>query len=372
MRFNYPFSALVGQAELQLGIILNIINPKLGGLLIKGVKGSGKSTAISALNHVVPDLEVMKNCRFNCDPQKSELWCEECNAKYNETNQETEFKKMKIITIPLSITEDRLLGSINIETLLKSGKQHFMPGILSQAHRQILYIDEVNLLPDHIVDDILDVSALGWNTIERDGFSISHRSQFIMIGTMNPEEGELRPQFLDRFPLSVQVDAMTDESLRKEVIVRNLAFEDNPADFIDQFRRETDHLKIQIDLARSILGKVRINSQFYDLVVKLCASQKVEGHRADISIIKTAQTHASLELKEEVELRHIRQAAKFVLKHRTRNGGFTKSLTEAEIDNYFDHLKSFSQDKNRIESQPKITKNISLFSQNDLIQSAKK
>ena len=368
----YPFAAIVGQEELILGIILNIINPKLGGLLIKGVKGSGKSTAVYSMTDIIPEINVMKECKFNCDPEKPEYWCEDCLNNYSEENKKIVSKEVENVSVPLSITEDRLLGNVDVEMLLKEGKHRFIPGILAKAHRQILYIDEVNLLPDHIVDDILDVSAMGWNRIEREGFSISHPSEFLLIGTMNPEEGELRPQILDRFPLSIEIASVTNEAFRKEIINRNLAYEKNPAEFREQFKEETENLKNLIKVGRIQLENIEVKSNFYDIVIKLCAENKVDGHRADIGIIKTAKTHASFELKKQVELRHIRQAAKFVLGHRTREGGLSKPLTKSEIDEFFDNIKESKIENKEIQTDDKINKNINLFSEGGLIQQEKK
>ncbi len=281
-------------------------------------------------------------------------------------------KEVVNVPVPLSITEDRLLGNVDVELLLKEGKHRFIPGILAKAHRQILYIDEVNLLPDHIVDDILDVSAMGWNRIEREGFSISHPSEFLLIGTMNPEEGELRPQILDRFPLSVMLDSVTDEILRKEIINRNLAYEKDPAKFREQFQQETENLKNFINISRTLLDEIEVKSEFYDIVVKFCANNKVDGHRADIGIIKTARTHAAFEMKKHVELRHIKQAAKFVLGHRTREGGLSKPLTKVEIDEFFANIKEEKYPKKTENKTAEINKNINLFSEGGLIQQEKK
>ena len=370
-KFYYPFVAIVGQEELLLGIILNIVNTKLSGLLIKGVKGSGKSTAVYSMTDIIPEIKMLKECEFNCDPEKSQYWCESCKEKYSG-KKEIVSKKVMNVPVPLSITEDRLLGNVDVELLLKEGKHRFIPGILAQAHRQILYIDEVNLLPDHIVDDILDVSAMGWNHIEREGFSISHPSDFLMIGTMNPEEGELRPQILDRFPLSVETGSVTDEALRKEIITRNLAYEHDPEAFREQFSQETENLKNVIRMARKLLDNVRVDDIFYDLVVTFCAHHKVDGHRADIGIIKTAKTHAAFELRDHVEMRHIVQAAKFILGHRTREGGLSKPLTKAEIENYFASIKDETNLKGTGNSSQTINKNINVFSEGGLIQQEKK
>lgn len=372
VKINYPFAAIVGQEELLLGIILNIINPKLGGLLIKGVKGSGKSTAVYSMTDIIPEIDVLKDCKFNCNPQKPEYWCEDCRKKYSEEKKEIISKEVVNVPVPLSITEDRLLGNVDVELLLKEGKHRFIPGILAKAHRQILYIDEVNLLPDHIVDDILDVSAMGWNRIEREGFSISHPSEFLLIGTMNPEEGELRPQILDRFPLSVMLDSVTDEILRKEIINRNLAYEKDPVKFREQFQQETENLENFIQIGRTLLDEIEVKPEFYDIVVKFCANNKVDGHRADIGIIKTARTHAAFEMKKQVELRHIKQAAKFVLGHRTREGGLSKPLTKVEIDEFFANIKDEKFPKKTEQKTGEINKNINLFSEGGLIQQEKK
>ena len=367
---HYPFVGIVGQEELLLGLILNVINPKLGGILIKGVKGSSKSTAVYALPQIIPKIKVNEACNFNCDPNIEELWCEECLKK--EGKIRIVEKNVANVQVPLSITEERLLGNINVEKLLKKGETDFIPGILAKAHRQILYIDEVNLLPDHIIDDILDVSAMKWNTIERENFSISHPSDFLLIGTMNPEEGELRPQILDRFPISVEVKSVGDINLRKEIIKRNLLFERDPMNFIKEFASETENLKKIIKISRKKLNKVQTKPYFYDQVVNLCADKKIDGHRADITIIKTAETHAAFELKKQVSLKHIKQAAKFVLRHRTREGGLLKPLTAPEIDEYFAEI---SEQENQTGTQPltnEIDKDINLFSHGGLIKPEKK
>lgn len=367
-KLTYPFAAIVGQEELILGIILNMINPKLGGLLIKGVKGSGKSTAVYSMTDIMPDIEIFQGCCFNCDPDQNDNLCPKCTAEPGVRIT----KKVEIVPVPLSITEDRLLGNIDVELLLKEGKHRFIPGLLTKAHRQILYIDEVNLLPDHIVDDILDVSAMGWNHIEREGFSISHASRFLLIGTMNPEEGELRPQILDRFPLSVSVSSVENPLLRKEIINRNLAYEKNPLSLSEEFALETDNLKKLIILARKLLDNVIIDSRFLDIIVKLCADHKVDGHRADIAMIKTAKTHAAFELKDQVELRHIKQAAKFVLTHRTREGGLSKPLTLSEIEHYFADISSQKSDMKQDRENSLVNKNITLFAEGGLIRQEKK
>lgn len=370
---NYPFSALVGQEELFLGLILNAINPEIGGLLIKGIKGSGKSTAVRGLSDIMPEIDVLPHCLFNCDPYENENWCDFCQKNYSPPDLPVQKQVVKTVTVPLSVTEDRLLGTIDIEHLLKKGEKRFIPGILAQAHRQILYIDEANLLPDHIVDDILDVAAMGYNRVEREGFSVEHPSHFLLIGTMNPEEGELRPQILDRFPLSVDLSSVNNPVLRKEIIRRNLEFNKNPQGFIAQFAKDTESLKNQIIAARKILDKVDFNPAFYDLVVKLGSEKFLDGHRADIVIIKAAIAQAALEMKLKVEFRHLRQAAHLTLGHRTRKGGLNKPLTRIEIDEFFDSNQELMK---HVSSQDfkktGVNHDIGLFSGSDLVQYEKK
>ncbi len=348
---TYPFAALLGQDRLVLAILLNLVNPQLGGLLIKGVKGSGKSSFVRAIPDIMPPIQIMDYCDFNCDPERHEDWCADCLEQYTECVKDFTERPVEIVTIPLSVTEERLLGAVDIEQLLKDGEYNFIPGLLARANRQILYIDEVNLLPDHIVDDILDVAASGWNKVERDNFSIEHPSRFMMFGTMNPEEGELRPQILDRFPLSVTVDSVPDEEIRMEIIKRNLAFADNPDDFIWSFEENTQALTDLIIAAREHLDIVKTPDNLMTIVAAFCAKHQVDGHRADISIIKTAQTHAAMEQKDFTEIDHIKEAAILTLCHRTRNGGLVKPLTEKEILDYFDNLEEATLQSDKKDSE---------------------
>jgi Mg-chelatase subunit ChlI len=369
MKQQYPFTAIVGQDELMLAILLNLINPEIGGVLIKGAKGSGKSTAVYAIPDIAPRIDVVKYCDLNCDPDFPEEWCEDCQNQYPACCVDSEEKQVEIISIPLSVTEDRLLGSIDLEHLLKDGDYRFIPGLIARAHRQILYIDEVNLLPDHIVDDILDVAASGINRVERENFSREHLAEFLMIGTMNPEEGELRPQILDRFPLSVTLKVIDNPALRKEIVARNLAFKDDPTGFRQTFEEQTDFLRNTIAMARDQLQLVQVGEAFYDAVVAFCAAHEVDGHRADITIIRTAQTHAALELRDEVELRHIIQAAKLVLPHRTRKGGLSKPLTLEEIEASWEKIPASSSSTT---TAPDINPAFTLFREGGLILTEKK
>ena len=237
-RLVFPFSAIVGLEKLKLAILVNAINPKIGGLLIKGQKGSGKSTIVRALADILPKILVVKDCPFNCNPHDPSNMCPRCSERYKRGEKLlVEEREMVVVDLPLGATEDRVIGSLDVEKAIKYGIEALEPGILAEANQNILYVDEVNLLPDHIADDLLDAAATGWNIVEREGISVSHPSRFIFIGTMNPEEGELRPQLLDRFPLSVTVDRITSVEDRIEIVKRNMEFEADPEKFCKSLNR---------------------------------------------------------------------------------------------------------------------------------------
>lgn len=293
----YLFSAIVGQEEFKTAYLSNIVNPKIGGLLVSGPKGTGKSTIVHSIETILPEYDSVDGCLFNCDPARPERFCTLCRERDSIGSVR---KKMKIINLPLSCTEDRLIGSVDIESLLKSGRKKVQAGILGEANRNILYVDEVNLLPDHLVDDILDAAASPWNTIEREGISISHPDEFILVGTMNPEEGELRPQILDRFPLCVKVETIHDSQKRVEIVKRNLLYENNPGRFDQIFRKdEKDYAKIILK-ARTLLHEVQMDETFLYGIAEACGALKVDGQRPDIIIVKTAQTIASLDQRTDV------------------------------------------------------------------------
>ena len=331
-----PFTAFVDQEELKLALILLAINPKIGGLLIMGAKGTGKSAMVRALADLLPPIKVVKGCPFNDDPEDQANMCDICKEKLmNGETLETEYKKMDVITLPLSASIDAVVGTIDIEKVLREGLRAFQPGILARANRQILYIDEVNLLPDHIVDAILDAAASGWNYVEREGISISHPSRFILIGTMNPEEGELRPQLLDRFSLSVNVSGVEDKKLRIDIIRRNLEFLEDPVAFSRKWEKEQEKLREKIINARKLLPRVNIDDEQLFIIAELCASLKVDGHRPDIVIAITAKTIAAYKGREFVVEEDILQAAKLALGHRTREMGLLEPPSYEEIEKAF-------------------------------------
>jgi Mg-chelatase subunit ChlI len=336
---RFPFAAMLGQRELKIAYLVNIVNPEIGGLLISGPKGTGKSTIVYAAQSILPEVDVAEGCLFNCLAEKDAPKCSECVEKLKKVDSLPRIKKkMRVVALPLSTTEDRLIGSIDIEKLLRSGEKIIQPGILGEANNNILYIDEVNLLPDHIVDDILDVSASHWNTIEREGVSCVHPSRFILVGTMNPEEGELRPQILDRFPLSVKLKSVNDIEERKEIIKRNILFESSPEKLLQQFEAETEFYAASILAAREILPAVVFSDSFLTVIAGACSKLKVDGQRPDIVILKTAITIAALENRKEIIAQDVLLAAELTLGHRTRDGGLLPPATTEEIHQAFNEM----------------------------------
>ncbi|TCJ05362.1 ATP-binding protein [Cytobacillus praedii] len=308
----YPLTAIVGQDNMKLALILNVINPTLGGVLIRGEKGTAKSTAVRALAEIIPSWAM---------------------------NEEYVSASLKVIDLPISATEDRVVGTIDVEYAIKTGEKKFEPGILAEAHNQILYVDEVNLLEDHIVDVLLDAAAMGVNVIEREGISHSHPAKFILVGTMNPEEGDLRPQLLDRFALSVEVYGEKELSKRMEVIQRRLQFEDNPDIFIERFNDDQHNLRNSILSARDILKDVVVSDQLIEMAVKIAIMNEVEGHRCDITMIKTAITIAAFENRTKVNVEDISRAATLVVPHRLKRKPFEKrtfdtAIIESVINSY--------------------------------------
>jgi magnesium chelatase subunit D len=331
-RVSYPFSAIVSLEDLKLALVLNAVNPKIGGLLIRGSKGSGKTTAVRALTRVLPKIRVAKDCPFNCSPDDPSNMCERCAGLFaKDGSLGFEEKKMRVVELPLGATEDRVVGSLDVEKAIKLGVEALEPGILAEANQNILYVDEVNLLPDHIADDLLDAAATGWNVVEREGISVKHPSRFIFIGTMNPEEGQLRPQLLDRLPLSVEVQRISDANDRIEVVKRNIDFEADPEGFVKKYDAQEEELKNRIIQARKILEKVHIQDRLIQVICEVCLELKVDGMRPDIVITKTAKTLAAFENKTEVVPEHILKAAELALNHRTREGGFLEPATPQEI-----------------------------------------
>ena len=328
--FLYPFTAIVGQEKMKEALILNIINPSLGGVLIRGEKGTAKSTLVRALANLLAEREE-NSCEFHCEPDKIDNYCSQCSEKYLKGEKIEKHKStMKVINLPISATEDRVVGTLDIEYAIKTGEKKFEKGILAQSNRNILYVDEINLLDDHIVDVLLDSAAMGINTIEREGISYSHPAKFVLVGTMNPEEGDLRPQLLDRFGLVVDVIGERETSKRVEVIKRRLDFEAEPEKFIKKYLAEEEELKNRIENSKKILKNIKCSDEIYELAAKISIVLNVDGHRADIAVVKTATTIAAFENREEVIKEDMLRAAVLALPHRMRKTPFEDGILDKE------------------------------------------
>lgn len=327
----YPFSAIVGQEDMKLALILNVINPSLGGVLIKGEKGTAKSTAVRALADLLPAMDAVQGCPFRCNPAEPERLCDACKKHLQDPAAlMTTNLKMKVVELPVSATEDRVVGTLDIEHALKHGEKKFEPGLLAQGNRNILYVDEINLLDDHVVDVLLDAAAMGINTIEREGISYSHPARFVLVGTMNPEEGDIRPQLLDRFALSVSVTGEHQPQQRVEVIKRRLAYEENRIAFAEEYENEQTKLAGQIMNARRLLPQVTIADELLLLVANMSIELAVDGHRADITVIKTALTLAAFDERTQVLADDVKAASRLALPHRMRRRPFEEGVLDWE------------------------------------------
>ena len=313
----YPFGAIVGQEQMKMALILNAVNPKVGGVLIRGEKGTAKSTAVRALAALLPPIKVREGCPYSCDPDDAGKWCPLCQQ--DSSGRAIGLRRTRVVTLPLNATEDRVAGGIDFHSALKKGTRILQPGLLADAHRGILYVDEVNLLDDHIVDIILDAAASGRNVVEREGISFTHPSCFILVGTMNPEEGELRPQLLDRFGLCVEVKAVADKDQRMLMMARREAYDMNRMEFSAAFEGENKTIARMMVEAKQRLERVRMPDHLRDLSARLCSESHVAGHRADLVVEQAAKALAAYRLASEVSEENILEIAGMVLLHRKRD-----------------------------------------------------
>lgn len=320
---HYPFAAIVGQERLKTALLLNAINPLVGGVLIRGAKGTAKSTAVRALAEVLPGIEVVEGCPYHCHPTVSRLMCDDCLLRFeNGETLPTRNLTAPFVTLPLSATEDRVAGTIDVAAALKTGNVKLRPGLLAEANRGVLYLDEVNLLDDHLVNILLDAAAMGRNIVEREGVSVVHPARFVLIGTMNPEEGELRPQLLDRFGMCVEMETLTDLDERVEIMSRLDRFERNAASFLEQFSVEQHALTHRIEEAMTRLLDVRVDKDMMRQAAQRALASNVEGHRADLAMVRVAATLAAWHGSLQVEERHLDKAEPYVLPHRMRRRPF--------------------------------------------------
>ncbi|MGD8253221.1 MAG: ATP-binding protein [Syntrophobacterales bacterium] len=315
----FPFTAIVGQEEMKQALVLSLINPDIGGVLIRGERGTGKSTAVRALASLLPPISVVAGCSFRCDPADEALMCHECLERSHQGESLAEVQEpMRVVDLPLGATEEMVLGTLNIEQAVRQGEKSFEPGLLARAHRGFLYVDEVNLLPDHLVDILLDAAAMGVNVVEREGISYSHPSNFILVGTMNPDEGELRPQLQDRFALCAAVQGIRDEEARGLVVTRRLAFEEAPRAFAEKWADKERALARHVLEAKEKVVSVDLPDKQISFITRLAAAAGADGHRADIAMAKTAKAMAAYGGRNGVTRQEIMAAARLVLPHRLR------------------------------------------------------
>jgi len=318
----YPFTAVVGQEKLKMALISSAIDPKLGGVLITGPKGSGKSTIVRAMEDILPKIEYVEGCPFNCNPRELSHLCPSCRERMAEEGElPSAYRRMRLVELPVSASEDGLLGSIDAEAAFQKGVKVLQPGLLGKANQNILYIDQINLLPDHLVDCILDPAVSGWNVVQRESLSIAHPSRFTLIASMNPEEGALRPQILDRFALNVEMDSLREPKQREEVVRRNLLFEEDPSSFGREYEEEQAHLSRRIQAAREALASIKVPEGVMRGIADACSRLNVEGVRSDIAILKAARAVAAFEGRDKVEAKDVLSVFDIALSHRIKGRG---------------------------------------------------
>jgi len=339
MAIPFPFSAIVGQDEMKLAIQIVAIDPKVGGILALGDRGTGKSTAVRALADLLPPLQVVVGCRYGCDPASTAATCSDCTSlKDTGKPPKTETRPVPVVDLPLGASEDRVVGALDLEKALSQGVKAFSPGLLAQANRGFLYIDEVNLLEDHLVDLLIDVAASGENVVEREGLSVRHPARFVLVGSGNPEEGELRPQLLDRFGLSVEVRTPQDIALRVQVIKRRDAFERDPAGFRAQWEADNAKLRKNILKARSALERLEVGDDMLHQCAALCQKLGTDGLRAELTLLRTTRAIAALRGAKKVSLAHLREIAPMVLRHRLRRNPLDDTGSSVRVQRAMDEV----------------------------------
>ncbi|NLL95154.1 MAG: magnesium chelatase ATPase subunit I [Thermoplasmatales archaeon] len=330
----FPFVRIVGQEPMKKALVLNIVDPGIGGVLVKGEKGTAKSTAVRSLEGIMPRKTVNEGCPFRCETSRPDDACPECKDMIAAGNPPKGIDApMRVVELPLSATGDRVTGTLDIEHILKTGERKFDPGILAQANGNLLYVDEVNLLDDHLVDLLLDSAAMGVNYVEREGISYSHPSRFVLVGTMNPEEGDLRPQLLDRFGMSVDVKGDADFEKKKEIVRRRIEFDADPAAYLMAAAKETEELRRRIREARDKLPGIGVDDGSLSDVVNITLNFGIDGHRAEIAMIRAAKANAALDGRGKVARKDVLEVAPLVIAHRLRRRPFESTeLNPGDIE----------------------------------------
>ena len=328
---NFPFAAIIGQEEMKLALQLNVIDPKIGGVMIMGDRGTGKSTTIRALADLLPDIQIIKNDPFNTNPTGL------------DENYDTEEIKIPMVELPLGATEDRVCGTINLKEVLSGGNSTFEPGLLARANRGILYVDEINLLDDHLVDVLLDSAASGWNTVERGGISIDQLARFILVGSGNPEEGELRPQLLDRFGMHAEIRTIREPDLRVRIVEERISFDVSPQTWFDKYESEQQEIQARISKAQNLLSEVTMNTDFQLKISQVCSELEIEGLRGDIVSTRAAKALAAFENRTEVTLDDIKRTITLCLRHRLRRDPMETISTGDKVSEVFNNIFSDNQ-----------------------------
>jgi magnesium chelatase subunit I len=332
MAVPFPFSAIVAQDEMKLAILAVAVDPSIGGVLVFGDRGTGKSTAVRALAALLPPIKVATGCPYGCDPAATAGVCEQCAASASGKARAGKLVPVPVVDLPLGATEDRVVGALDLERALSQGVKAFEPGLLARANRGFLYIDEVNLLEDHLVDLLIDVAASGENVVEREGLSVRHPARFVLVGSGNPEEGELRPQLLDRFGLSVEVKTPSDLASRVEVVKRRDAFERDPAGFAAQWNDEDERIRKQLVRARKRLHEVEVTDAVRERSAALCMALGTDGLRGDLTLVRAARALAALDGARKVTIDHLRRIAAPALRHRLRRNPLDDSGSTVRVD----------------------------------------
>lgn len=328
----FPFSALVGQDEMKLALLIAAVDPRIGGVLVFGDRGTGKSTAVRALAGLLPPMRVVAGCPYRCDPEDGDAQCEACRQSTPKEGQKCRLLPVPVVDLPLGATEDRVVGALDLERALTEGVKSFEPGLLARANRGFLYVDEVNLLEDHLVDLLLDVAASGENLVEREGLSIRHPARFVLIGSGNPEEGELRPQLLDRFGLSVEVTTPRELPVRVEVVRQREAFERDPAAFVTKWKRKDEALRRRIGTARGRLASVGVGDAALEQASRLCMRLGTDGLRGELVLVRAARAVAALDGDVAVTDAHLRKVAPAALRHRLRRNPLDESGSTTRVE----------------------------------------